>query len=156
MSPGNPSLLLVDDDLDVCANMADILADLGGYHVDVAHDGPSALHLVRQRPYDVALLDLKMPGMDGLTLYRELKQLRSGTVAILVTAYASELATDEAATSGSGKSSRSRSTSRDCWGWWTKPWASRWSWSWTTTVTCAQPSGTCSASAATGSAWPTA
>src|SRR6516165_9231920 len=97
MSPDNPSLLLVDDGLDVCANMADLLADLGGFHVDVAHDGPTALQLVRQRPYDVALLDLKAPGMDGLTLYRELKKLRAGTVAILVTAYASELATDEAA-----------------------------------------------------------
>lgn len=96
MSPDNPSLLLVDDDLDVCANMADLLADLGGYRVEVAHDGPTVLHLVRQRPYDVALLDLKMPGMDGLTLYRELKQLRAGTVAILVTAYASELARGEA------------------------------------------------------------
>jgi DNA-binding NtrC family response regulator len=96
MNPDSRALLLVDDDIDVCANMADILADLGGYHVDVAHDGPPALQLVRQRPYDVALLDLRKPGMDGLTLYRELKKLRAGTVAILVTAFASELATGEA------------------------------------------------------------
>src|SRR5512147_828002 len=78
MSPQSPTLLLVDDDVDICANLADILGDLGGYRVDVAHDGPTALELVRQRPFDVALLDLKMPGMDGLTLYRELKKLRAG------------------------------------------------------------------------------
>jgi CheY-like chemotaxis protein len=84
-NPG--SILVVDDDRDACANLRDILADLG-YHVEVANDGPSALELVRRRPFDVALLDYKMPGMDGLTLYREIKKLRSGTVAIVVTAYA--------------------------------------------------------------------
>lgn len=80
-------ILVVDDDHDTCANLSDILTDLG-YQVETAHDGPSALELVRQVPFDVALLDLKMPGMDGLTLYREIKRLRSGTVAIIVTAHA--------------------------------------------------------------------
>ena len=61
---------------------------------------PAALELVRQRPYDVALLDLRMPGMDGLTLYREIKKLRAGTVAILVTAYASGATSEEALAAG--------------------------------------------------------
>src|SRR5437764_5346527 len=87
MKPSEASILVVDDDVDTCRNLSDILTDLG-YHVDTAHDGPTALELVRKRPYDVALLDYKMPGMDGLTLYREIKRLRSGTVAIVVTAYA--------------------------------------------------------------------
>jgi two-component system, NtrC family, response regulator HydG len=82
-----PSILVVDDEVDTCRNLSDILADLG-YGVDIAHDGLTALEMVRQKPYDVALLDLKMPGMDGLTLYREIKKLRAGTVAIVVTAYA--------------------------------------------------------------------
>src|SRR5207244_3512201 len=64
------SILVVDDDEDTRRNLSDILTDLG-YHAETAHDGPSALELVRRRPFDVALLDLKMPGMDGLTLYRE-------------------------------------------------------------------------------------
>ncbi len=79
---------MVDDDVDTCRNLSDILTDLG-YRVDTAHDGPTALELVRRNAYDVALLDYKMPGMDGLTLYREIKRLRAGTVAIVVTAYAS-------------------------------------------------------------------
>jgi DNA-binding NtrC family response regulator len=82
-----PNILVVDDEKDTCSNLQDILTDLG-YRVDVAHDGPSALALVEQTPYDVAVLDLKMPGMDGLELYRRIKKLRSGTVAIIVTAYA--------------------------------------------------------------------
>ena len=87
MNAPEPSILVVDDDADTCRNVSDILTDLG-YHVDTAQDGRTALELVRQRPYDVALLDYKMPGMDGLTLYREIKKLRAGTVAMVVTAYA--------------------------------------------------------------------
>jgi DNA-binding response OmpR family regulator len=83
------SILVVDDEVDTCANLSDILADLG-YQVDVAYDGESALELVRQRAYDVALLDLKMPGMNGLELYRRIKELRASTVAIIVTAYATD------------------------------------------------------------------
>ena len=79
--------------------MADIFSDLG-YEVDVAHEGTAALELVRRRPYDVALLDLKMPGMDGLTLYREIKKLQSGMVAFLVTAYAGGSVADQAIAAG--------------------------------------------------------
>ncbi len=97
---GTPSsILVVDDDVDTCRNLSDILTDLG-YQVDMAYDGPTALELVRDKRYDVALLDLKMPGMDGLTLYREIKKLRSGTVAIIVTAYASDATSEETGAAG--------------------------------------------------------
>jgi two-component system, NtrC family, response regulator HydG len=99
MTANGPSILVVDDDVDTCRNLSDILTDLG-YRVDTAHDGPSALALVRQHAYDIALLDLKMPGMSGLELYREIKQLQSGTVALVVTAYASSAAAEEALTAG--------------------------------------------------------
>jgi DNA-binding response OmpR family regulator len=90
---------VVDDDVDTCRNLSDILTDLG-YRVDTAHDGLTALELVRRKAYDVALLDYKMPGMDGLTLYREIKRLRAGTVAIVVTAYASGTTAEEALGAG--------------------------------------------------------
>jgi CheY-like chemotaxis protein len=99
MTSTQPTILVVDDEVDTCKNLSDILTDLG-HHVDIAHDGPSALELVRRNPYDVALLDLKMPGMDGLTLYREIKKLRADTVAIVVTAYAAGAKADEALTAG--------------------------------------------------------
>lgn len=92
-------ILVVDDDVDTCRNLSDILTDLG-YRVDIAHDGLSALDLVKDNRYDVALLDLKMPGMDGLELYRRIKQLSSGTVAIIVTAYASTTASTQALMAG--------------------------------------------------------
>jgi two-component system response regulator HydG len=93
------SVLVVDDEVDICSNMADILGDLG-FRVDTACDGDTALELVRRKPYDVALLDLKMPGMDGLELYRRIKQLRSGTMAIIVTAYANTTSAAEALATG--------------------------------------------------------
>jgi DNA-binding response OmpR family regulator len=94
MNGSQTSVLVVDDDLDTCRNLQDILTDLG-YDVATAQDGPSALNLVRSKPFDVALLDLKMPGMDGLTLYREIRKLRSGTVAMIVSAYATSETTSE-------------------------------------------------------------
>jgi DNA-binding NtrC family response regulator len=102
MSNVKPAILIVDDEVDICRNVQDILADLG-YEADIAFDGFSALEKIRARPYDVALLDLKMPGMDGLTLYREIKRLRADTVAIIVSAYASSSTAEEALAAGAWK-----------------------------------------------------
>jgi len=82
------NILLVDDDEDSCTSMSDILCDLG-YSVSLALDGPSALELAGWHQYRLALLDFKMPGMDGLELCRRLKGLQPGVVAYLVTAFAS-------------------------------------------------------------------
>lgn len=88
MSAQPSRILIVDDEPDTCENLSDILVDLG-YQVDTAHDGFAALELVKKNAYDVALLDLRMPGMDGLELYRRIRQISAETVAIVVTAYAS-------------------------------------------------------------------
>jgi CheY-like chemotaxis protein len=98
-NPATFSVLVVDDEQDACRNLSDILTDLG-YDVAIAHDGPRALDLIRRRRYDVALLDLMMPGMDGLTLYREIKKVRASTVALIVTAYPNNPKADEAKAAG--------------------------------------------------------
>jgi two-component system, NtrC family, response regulator HydG len=99
MTHTSPAILVVDDEVDTCRNLQDILSDLG-YDVDIAHDGPTALEMVRRKAYDMALLDYVMPGMDGLTLYREIKKLSAGTVAIVVTAYAGGKTAAEAQQAG--------------------------------------------------------
>jgi CheY-like chemotaxis protein len=93
------SILLVDDDQDSCASMSDVISDLG-YLVDVAYDGPTALELSRRNPYPLALLDYKMPGMNGVELYGHLKQQRADTVGVLVTAFAGHGTTEAALGAG--------------------------------------------------------
>ncbi len=96
------SILVVDDDVDTCRNLSDILSDLG-FSVQTAHDGYSALELVRKHAFDLALLDFKMPGMDGLSLYREIKRQSPETVAIIITAYLSTATSEEAQRAGTWK-----------------------------------------------------
>ncbi len=92
-------ILVVDDERDNCANLADILSDCG-HEVTVAFDGPSALDRMREAAFDLALLDLKMPGMSGLELYREIKNLHQATVAVIVTAFATSETAAEALQAG--------------------------------------------------------
>ncbi len=87
-TPRRPArLLVVDDDLDTCANLADILTDIG-YEVRTAPDATTALRALDEQAFDIVLLDLKLPGMDGLQLYRELKRRSASTLAILITGFA--------------------------------------------------------------------
>lgn len=95
----NCRILVVDDERDACQNLSDILTDLG-HEVVIAHNGADALRLIERQSFDVALLDFKMPGMDGLTLYREIKQRRPEIVAIIVTAYANRETTESALEAG--------------------------------------------------------
>jgi CheY-like chemotaxis protein len=81
------NILVVDDDLDTVANVSDILTDVG-YDVDTACDGESALQRVRNKHYDLALLDFKMPDMDGLRLYEQIKSIQPNVAAIMITAHA--------------------------------------------------------------------
>jgi sigma-B regulation protein RsbU (phosphoserine phosphatase) len=70
------SLLVVDDDE---FNRAIIRPRLErrGYRVDTANDGPAALEQIKQHPYDLILLDIVMPGLDGMQVLKELRQFRS-------------------------------------------------------------------------------
>lgn len=90
-----PSILVVDDDADTRSNMADLFGDLG-FRVDAAEGGDTALKKARQQAYDPGLLDLRMPGMDGLTLCRELKNLQPGMVTMIITAFGASTLGDEA------------------------------------------------------------
>ena len=94
-----PTILVVDDDADTCRNMADLFGDLG-YEIDTAEGGNVALEKARQQPYDLGLLDLRMPGMDGLTLCRHLKQMRPIMVTMIITAYVAGGLDEQARTAG--------------------------------------------------------
>jgi len=94
-----PSVLIVDDDDDIRANLADILEDMG-YVTRTAADGTEAIRLVRENRHDVALVDYKMPGMDGLTLYHSIRQIRPEMATFLVTGFAEAGVTEAALGAG--------------------------------------------------------
>jgi signal transduction histidine kinase/ActR/RegA family two-component response regulator len=71
-----PHVLVVEDEATVAALIADVLRE-EGMRVDVLPDGQRALEAVRQESYDLAICDLKMPGMDGQIFYGELVQSRN-------------------------------------------------------------------------------
>lgn len=81
------SVLVVDDDKDITANLADILNEFG-YQVHIANNAQLAMEAVRSDRFDVALLDFKMPGMNGADLYQEIKKTQPHVVAIMITAHA--------------------------------------------------------------------
>ena len=79
-------ILIVDDDRSSCEILSKILA-LRGYRVDVAFDGYTALELIREQDYGLALIDYRMPGMDGVELYRRIRELRPELVGVFVTGF---------------------------------------------------------------------
>jgi DNA-binding response OmpR family regulator len=66
-------VLIIEDDAAIAANLYDYL-ETAGYEVDLASDGVTGLHLAVSEPWDAILLDLALPGMDGLTLCRKLRE----------------------------------------------------------------------------------
>jgi DNA-binding NtrC family response regulator len=79
-------VLVVDDEKIVHQTIGDYLTDLG-HRVDDAYDGAEGLEMVRSGEYDVVLVDIKMPVMDGLTMIQEAGQLGSGTAFVVLTAH---------------------------------------------------------------------
>ncbi|HPQ42231.1 MAG TPA: response regulator transcription factor [bacterium] len=65
-------ILIIEDNSDIAANMGDYLQDLG-HSIDFAWDGISGMHLALTHDYDAIILDVMLPGMDGLTLCRNLR-----------------------------------------------------------------------------------
>ncbi|MCB2225067.1 MAG: sigma-54 dependent transcriptional regulator [Desulfarculaceae bacterium] len=88
MSGSQPSVLVVDDELAMRESIAAWLRQ-DGYPVAVADSGAKALELMEAREFDLALVDIKMPGMDGLTLLERIKELQPDTLVIIITAYGS-------------------------------------------------------------------
>jgi len=87
LSKSRHRVLVVDDNVDLAENVAEILQD-EGFSVDVFESPFQALESLEPGRYAVALLDIRMPGMDGIELYRRLKQKDPLLPAIAMTAYA--------------------------------------------------------------------
>lgn len=82
----NPNLLLVDDDKSLL-RLLTIRLEGEGYEVTAVEDGQSALRKLQNDNYDVVLSDLRMPGLDGLSLFEEIMGIRKDIPVILMTAH---------------------------------------------------------------------
>lgn len=80
-------ILVVDDDQATRLSLAYALSD-AGHHVTEACDGEEAIALASERTFDVALLDVRLPKVDGLTIFRRLRLRAPTTAVILMTAFA--------------------------------------------------------------------
>ncbi|MEN3336136.1 MAG: hypothetical protein V7641_5501 [Blastocatellia bacterium] len=81
------SILVVDDE-EVIRDVLDSLLVAEGYEVDLARNGEEGLDKFQQRPFDLVLLDVSMPGIGGLRTLEELLKLDSEVVIAMITAYA--------------------------------------------------------------------
>ena len=77
--------ILVIDDEEGIRNLLDTLLRRKGYDVVLAESGPTGLELFRRERPDVVVLDLKMPGMDGLTVLQQVHSLNPKQPVILLT-----------------------------------------------------------------------
>jgi DNA-binding response OmpR family regulator len=79
-------LLIIEDNADIAANLAGYLGPLG-HALDFAENGYGGLALIAQNEYDVVVLDLGLPGLDGLTLCRKIRtELGKATPVLMLTA----------------------------------------------------------------------
>ncbi|MGB5995319.1 MAG: sigma-54 dependent transcriptional regulator, partial [Candidatus Deferrimicrobiaceae bacterium] len=81
------NILIVDDEEIVRESLANWLEE-DGYEVEAAENGARALERLPAKDWNLAMVDLKMPGMDGIQLMDEIRKVRPDTIVIIMTAYA--------------------------------------------------------------------
>ncbi len=84
------AILVIEDDRDIAGLVALHLRD-EGYEVDLAHDGRQGLEAARSKPYELVILDLMLPGVDGLSICRELRAQSNYVSILMLTSKSSEL-----------------------------------------------------------------
>ena len=96
-----PRVLVVDDEASIRELLSKTLA-LAEYDVDTAAAGPTALDRLRATPeaFDLLIADLKMPGMDGLTLIRQVRRVNAELPIIIITGFSTESSAIEAVNLG--------------------------------------------------------
>lgn len=84
--PERAGILVVDDDANFCNTTTKILC-AKGYDVAKAESGLRALELIREKSFDVVLMDIKMPAVSGVETCRQIKKMGSKAAVILMTAF---------------------------------------------------------------------
>jgi len=88
MTPSSHKILLADDEIPLMKSLLKLLS-LKGYQVDSVTDGEQAVQLLQSSSYDVMILDLKMPGMDGIETLKRIKKLGLSVIVLILTGHGS-------------------------------------------------------------------
>ncbi len=95
----NLRILIVDDNEMMVKTLRDILK-IKGYFADMAYSGPEALTKIEQAIFDCVLSDIKMPDINGVDLFRAIKQRQPNLPVVLMTAYATDKLVQEGLAEG--------------------------------------------------------
>jgi len=79
-------VLIIEDERRLAENIARSLRETAGYAVDIATDGEDGAFMAESNPYDLVLLDLMLPGMDGLSLLTRMRRSANSTPVLVLTA----------------------------------------------------------------------
>jgi two-component system, NtrC family, response regulator HydG len=80
-------IMIVDDDQDLAESLADLLAATG-YEVEIAGNGQEAVEKIRDKDFDVTLMDVRMPVMNGVDSFFAIRELKPQARVVMMTGYA--------------------------------------------------------------------
>ena len=92
-------ILILDDDVDVAEGIADIL-ELHGHDVTIVHNGINAIEAFKETDFDVGFFDVKMPGMNGVESFIEIKKIKPDAKVFMMTGYSVEQLLEQALDNG--------------------------------------------------------
>lgn len=92
-------IFIVDDNQDFAESLADLL-QLDGHQVELAFDGETAIENFRGQNYDITFMDVKLPGMNGVESFFEIRKINPQAKVVLMTGYNVEQLVDQAVENG--------------------------------------------------------
>ena len=99
MTEHQPKIMIVDDDPGMRLTLEEILED-EGFDVVGAEDGYRAIELAKQSRFDLIFMDIKMPGINGVEAYKEVKNISKSTMVVMITGFAVDELIQEALEEG--------------------------------------------------------
>lgn len=77
-------ILIVDDDKEMCKEIKEVLCD-EGYDVSMSHDGLEGYSLIKEGGFDLVLLDVRLPHMNGLEILKSVREMKNNVGIIVIT-----------------------------------------------------------------------